>query len=417
MGKSKVFLRSVHTLRAVGIVCEYNPFHRGHQYLIETCRDRLGSDAAVVCAMSGDFVQRGEAALFDKFTRAEAACRAGADLVLELPLPWCLSSAEGFASGAVAMLTALGCEYLAFGSESGDGETLRKLAAYLLSSDALTDIRRRMGADASLSFARARQISAQEALGDAALFLNSPNDILGVEYLKAIKISGADMKPLIVRREDGGHDSRGEGAFCSAMQLREMILGGTDPAPYIPAEAMAVYRSAMEAGKIRDDRLLETALLSRLYFVKPEAFDRLPDAGGGAGRRLFKALLNGGGTDQIIAAASSKRLTAARMRRMLYCAALGLCAEDTKGVPLCLRVLAADEKGRALLRERGADSPIPVLTRPAAVRALGGRAERIFTLGADAHNLYSLGQRSRAGMHPDADWRRNPTIVKNDEKT
>ena len=404
-------------MRAVGIVCEYNPFHRGHQYLIETCRDRLGSDAAVVCAMSGDFVQRGEAALFDKFTRAEAACRAGADLVLELPLPWCLSSAEGFASGAVAMLTALGCEYLAFGSESGDGETLRKLSAYLLSSDALTDICRRMGADASLSFARARQISAQEALGDAALFLNSPNDILGVEYLKAIKISGADMKPLIVRREGGGHDSRGEGAFCSAMQLREMILGGTDPAPYIPAEAMAVYRSAMEAGKIRDDRLLETALLSRLYFVKPEAFDRLPDAGGGAGRRLFKALLNGGGTDQIIAAASSKRLTAARMRRMLYCAALGLCAEDTKGVPLCLRVLAANEKGRTLLRERGADSPIPVLTRPAAVKALGGRAERIFTLGADAHNLYSLGQRSRAGMHPDADWRRNPTIVKNDEKT
>ena len=404
-------------MRAVGIVCEYNPFHRGHQYLIETCRDRLGSDAAVVCAMSGDFVQRGEAALFDKFTRAEAACRAGADLVLELPLPWCLSSAEGFASGAVAMLTALGCEYLAFGSESGDGEPLRKLAAYLHSSDALTDIRRRMGADASLSFARARQISAQEALGDAALFLNSPNDILGVEYLKAIKISGAGMKPLIVRREGGGHDSRGEGAFCSAMQLREMILGGTDPAPYIPAEAMAVYRSAMEAGKIRDDRLLETALLSRLYFVKPEAFDRLPDAGNGAGRRLFKALLNGGGTDQIIAAASSKRLTAARMRRMLYCAALGLCAEDTKGVPLCLRVLAANEKGRTLLRERGADSPIPVLTRPAAVRALGGRAERIFTLGADAHNLYSLGQRSRAGMHPDEDWRRNPTIVKNDEKT
>jgi predicted nucleotidyltransferase len=274
-----------------------------------------------------------------------------------------------------------------------------------------------MGADASLSFARARQISAQEALGDAALLLNSPNDILGVEYLKAIKISGAGMKPLIVRREGGGHDSRGEGAFCSAMQLRERIQAGKDPAAYIPAGAMAVYRSAMEAGKIRDDRLLETALLSRLYSVRPEAFDKLPDAGGGAGRRLYKAVLNGGGMDQIVAAAGSKRLTAARMRRMLLCAALGLCAEDTKGAPPCLRILAADEKGRALLRERGSDSPIPVLTRPAAVRALGGRAERIFTLGADAHNLYSLGQRSRAGMHPDADWRRNPTIVKNDEKT
>lgn len=404
-------------MRAVGIVCEYNPFHRGHQYLIEACRDRLGGDAAVVCAMSGDFVQRGEAALFDKFTRAWAACRAGADLVVELPLPWCLSSAEGFASGAVAMLAALGCDTLAFGSESGEGEALDRLAAYLVSSGAITDIRKRMDADASLSFARARQLSAQDALGDAALFLNSPNDILGVEYLKAIKTSGADMKPLVVRREGGGHDSRGEGAFCSAMQLRETIQAGKDPAAYIPACAMAVYRSAMEAGKIRDDRLLETALLSRLYSVRPEAFDKLPDAGGGAGRRLYKAVLNGGGMDQIVAAAGSKRLTAARMRRMLLCAALGLCAEDTKGAPPCLRILAADEKGRALLRERGADSPIPVLTRPAAVRALGGRAERIFALGADAHNLYSLGQMSWAGMHPDADWRRNPIIVKIDEKT
>ena len=367
--------------------------------------------------MSGDFVQRGEAALFDKFTRAGAACRAGANLVVELPLPWCLSSAEGFASGAVAMLAALGCDTLAFGSESGDGEALDRLAAYLVSSGAITDIRKRMDADASLSFARARQLSAQDALGDAALFLNNPNDILGVEYLKAIKTSGADMKPLVIRREGGGHDSRGEGAFCSAMQLRETIQAGKDPAAYIPACAMAVYRSAMEAGKIRDDRLLETALLSRLYSVRPEAFDKLPDAGGGAGRRLYKAVLNGGGMDQIVAAAGSKRLTAARMRRMLLCAALGLCAEDTKGAPPCLRILAADEKGRALLRERSADSPIPVLTRPAAVRALGGRAERIFTLGADAHNLYSLGQMSWAGMHPDADWRRNPIIVKNDEKT
>lgn len=411
MGKSKVFLRSVHTLLAVGIVCEYNPFHRGHQYLIEESRRRLGVDTAAVCAMSGDFVQRGEAAIFDKFTRAEAACRAGADLVVELPLPWCLSSAEGFASGAVAMLTALGCDTLAFGSESGDGASLEKLAAYLLSPDALTDIRRRMDEDASLSFARARQLSAQAALGDTALLLNRPNDILGVEYLKAIRKSGADGKPLIVRREGGGHDSRGEGAFRSAMQLREMIRAGEDPAPYIPAAAMAVYRSAADSGQIRDDRLLETALLSRLYAVKPGAFDALPDAGGGTGRRLYSAVRNGGGTEQIAAAASSKRFTNARMRRMLLCAALGVCAEDTKGVPPYIRVLAVNEKGRVLLRERGEQSTIPVLTKPAAARALGERAERIFTLGAGAHDLYRLGCASRAGIQPDADWRQNPAIV------
>lgn len=398
-------------MRAVGIVCEYNPFHRGHQYLIEACRLKFGADTAAVCAMSGDFVQRGEAALFDKFTRAEAACRTGADLVLELPLPWCLSSAEGFASGTVAMLTALGCDTLAFGSESGDAGALEKLAEYLLSPDALTEIRRRMDADASLSFARARQLSAQAALGDTAMLLNGPNDILGVEYLKAIRKSGADAKPLIVRREGGGHDSRGEGAFRSAMQLREMIRAGEDPAPYIPAAAMAVYRSAAEAGQVRDDRLLETALLSRLYSVKPEVFDAVPDAGGGAGRRLYSAVRNGGGMEQIAAAASSKHLTAARMRRMLLCAILGLRAEDAKGAPPYLRILAANEKGRVLLRERSADSPIPVLTKPAAARSLGGRAERIFTLGAGAHDLYRLGCVSRVGIRPDADWRQNPTVV------
>ena len=195
------------------------------------------------------------------------------------------------------------------------------------------------------------------------------------------------------------------------MQLREMIRAGEDPAPYIPAAAMAVYRSAADSGQIRDDRLLETALLSRLYAVKPGAFDALPDAGGGTGRRLYSAARNGGGTEQIAAAASSKRFTNARMRRMLLCAALGVCAEDTKGVPPYIRVLAVNEKGRALLRERGEKSAIPILKKPAAARALGERAERIFTLGAGAHDLYRLGCASRAGIQPDADWRRNPAIV------
>ena len=411
MGKSKAFLRSVRVLRAVGIVCEYNPFHRGHLYLLNACRRAVGEDAAVICAMSGDFVQRGEAAVFDKFIRAEAACRAGADLVVELPLPWCLSSAEGFASGAVAMLDNLGCDFLAFGSESGDGEALEKLAGFLSMPETVAEIRKRMDADASLSFARARQLTAAETLGDMAFLLENPNDILGVEYIKAVRKSGAGMQTLAIRRKGGGHDSRGEGMFCSAMQLREMFRGGKDPAPYIPRGAMAVYRRAIEAGELRDESRLETALLSRLYALTREIFDRLPDAGGGAGQRLYNALKQGGSLQQTATAASSKRFTLARMRRMLLCAALGVSKEDTEGIPPYIRVLAADERGRALLRERSADSSIPVLTKPAGVRTLGTRAEAVFTLGAGAHDLYRLGCAAQDCVKPDADWRGNPAIV------
>jgi len=112
----------------IGIVCEYNPFHNGHEYHIAMSKKKLGEDASIVCVMSGDFVQRGEAAMYSKYARAEAACRCGVDLVLELPLPWCLSSAEGFARGAVGLLGGLGAGYISFGSECGETEPLEEIA-------------------------------------------------------------------------------------------------------------------------------------------------------------------------------------------------------------------------------------------------------------------------------------------------
>ena len=128
-------------MAVIGIVCEYNPFHRGHELHIQKSRAALGEESAVLCVQSGDFVQRGEAAVYDKFARAEASCRCGADLVVELPLPWCLSSAEGFARGAVSLLGALGATHLSFGSETGELEALRALAGTLREPDFLLEVR------------------------------------------------------------------------------------------------------------------------------------------------------------------------------------------------------------------------------------------------------------------------------------
>ena len=136
----------------LGVVCEYNPFHQGHLYQLAESRRAAGEDSTIVCAMSGDFVQRGEAAICAKFARAEAAVACGADLVAELPLPWCLSSAEGFARGAVGLLNALGAERLCFGSETGELAPLEELARLLQEPDFLEAVKNppRRGWDALL---------------------------------------------------------------------------------------------------------------------------------------------------------------------------------------------------------------------------------------------------------------------------
>ena len=149
-----------------GIVCEYNPFHKGHLFQLEESKRRLGEETVTVGVMSGDYVQRGEAAIFSKFARAEAACRCGVDLVVELPLPWALSSAEGFAAGAVAILDSLGCTHLSFGSESGELEGLETLAECLLNPLTLEAVKKRMAAEPNLSFAAARQLVLEEKVGE-----------------------------------------------------------------------------------------------------------------------------------------------------------------------------------------------------------------------------------------------------------
>ena len=171
-------------MRTIGIIAEYNPFHSGHRHHIQAVRQAFGADCAVVCAMSGNWVQRGEAALADKWTRTALALRQGVDLVVELPTPWAVSSAEPFARGGVGLLTATGVvDTLSFGSEAGALPPLQA-AADCLASPAWQEVLRQ-GLAEGLSFPVARQQAATALLGDAARCLQGPNNNLGVEYLLA----------------------------------------------------------------------------------------------------------------------------------------------------------------------------------------------------------------------------------------
>lgn len=395
-----------------GIVCEYNPFHKGHLYQLEESRRQLGGDTVTVGVMSGDFVQRGEAALFSKFARAEAACRCGVDLVVELPLPWALSSAEGFAAGAVAILSALGCTHLSFGSESGELEVLEALAECLINPLTLEAVKQRMTASPNLSFASARQLVLEERLGETAKLIEKPNNILAVEYLKAIYQSNSPMTPLTIKRSGSGHDETGEGELRSASELRQMLRRGEDVSAHIPAAAMAVFRREMEQGRaLLNQKDLELAVLSRLRMLDEKAFLGLPDAGDGVGRRLCKAAKEEPTLDFILAAAKTKRVALSRLRRMCMAAALGVDAAMTAGEPPYIRVLAVNEKGRAYLRQTAGKTTIPVVTKPAAVKDLGVSVSAMFAVGASAHDLFCLPFLSIADRKGGADWRTGPQIV------
>ena len=249
-------------MATAGIVAEYNPFHWGHAWHIARTRRTLGADTAVVCVMSGHWVQRGECALTDKWSRAALALSGGADLVLELPTPWAMASAEAFARGAVGLLAATGVvDVLSFGSETGELAPLRAAAAALDGPD--YPERLRAGLTRGLSFPAARQA----AVG--ADCLASPNDNLGVEYLRALP---PGMEALTIPRRGAAHDGPAAGGFASASELRALLRAGraAEADPYLPAPW---------SGETASMAHIDRAVLARLRTMDEADWAALPDGG------------------------------------------------------------------------------------------------------------------------------------------
>lgn len=321
-----------------GIICEYNPLHLGHQKQIDHLRS-LGH--RVVCLMSGNFVQRGHPAIVDKMTRAKAAVECGADLVLELPVTAALSSAEGFAAGGVAILSRL-CDSLCFGAETATADGLMVTAKALLAPEFFPALRQQL--DKGLSFPTARQAALAEMGLDAGL-LESPNNILAVEYCKAILAQKADLEILPILRRGDYHDTAADPDNPSATAVRQLMVAKEDFARFLPEKAQPVVANAafhtLQAG--------EKAILYRLRTMSDAEFEALPYGSEGLWRKLMHASRSEITLDEIIAATKSKRYTRTRIDRMVMCAFLGITAEDMiSPVPYC-RVLAFNDRGRTIL--------------------------------------------------------------------
>lgn len=373
-------------MSAVGIIAEYNPFHRGHAYHIAETRRQLGEDRAVVCVMSGSWVQRGECALTDKWTRSALALRGGADLVLELPLPWAISSAEGFARGAVAVLKATGVvEALSFGSESGRLGDLCRIAGVVETEEFKDALRTEL--EKGISFAEARQRAAVVVMGKGAKLLQGPNDSLGVEYIRA---AGKDLAVAAIPRRGAGHNGKTpEEGYASASYLRESLLRGEDASPYLEDGASKLLQKAGLAGM----KHIERAMLARLRQTGEEDFAALPDSGVASGlpARLVRAAEKAESLEEFYALAKTRCYTHARIRRLALWAFLGLKASHrTAEGPAYLRVLGMNDRGKRLLREMKTSARLPVLTKPAHIRELGEDAKALFTLECRGTDLFGL---------------------------
>ena len=324
----------------IGIICEYNPLHTGHKKQIDLLRNE---DSAVVCLMSGNYVQRGVPAIIDKSIRAEAAIRCGADLVLELPAVYALSSAEGFAAGGVKILSRI-CDKLCFGAETADKDALMSTAKALLSEEFPPLLRSHL--EQGKSFPAARQAALEEMGLDGAL-LESPNNILAVEYCKAILTQKSNMEPLPIHRGGDYHDTQAQLENPSATAIRGLMMEHRYWKSYVPGEAVELF----ERASLHHISAGERAILARLRTMSDEAFEALPYGSEGLWRKFMHACRSCATLDEIIEATKSKRYTRTRIDRMIMCACLGLTAEDLAAPVPYVRVLALNDRGRTILKK------------------------------------------------------------------
>ena len=372
--------------KVCAVICELNPLHAGHQALFAHAKK---GGRALVCVLSGNFVQRGGPALLDKWARTKLALQSGADLVLELPLPWAMAGAQRFAAGGVALVRALGCvDTLAFGSEEPDTAPLWRLAE-VLSSPAFSQALARV--DTALPFAQRRQRAVGRLLGEkTAALLERPNCIVGVEYLMAIQAQGCGLRAEAFPRLGAGHDvPEAQGPILSASQARELLARGEPAAGRLPAVTEEVWRQETALG--RAPALLsrlEMAVLCKLRTMGPQDFAALPDVSEGLEYRLYQAARQAGSLEELYMRVKSKRYPLARARRLVLAAFLGVKEEGLPKLPPYLRVLGMTEVGQRVLRQ--ASPTLPLASRPGDFQKLGGPALELFQLEARAGDLYGL---------------------------
>ena len=356
-------------MKITAVICEFNPFHNGHKYILEKAREEAGEDGAVFAIMSGAFVQRGEGAIYPFHIRARAALLCGADAVLELPYPWSCSGARDFAFGAVSLAKGIGAEKIVFGSESGDTELLKRAAKNLSSDKFENALSERVLSDKSARYAEVREALYAEMYGEPLPI--SAIDTLGIEYIRSIGDGG--ITPVAYKRIQNS----------SASDIREDIY--SDDAPFEKENMPDAVKSIFVHAKPFNRDAFSLAAISylRLASINKKDLYGMPD---GLLERIISASKIERELDGVIEKSKTKKYTNAAIRRAIIYALLSTTVQSVKSKPLFTRLIAANEKGREAL----SSVCFPIITRSSDIKNLSSDAREQLEIIKKADLLYSL---------------------------
>lgn len=375
-----------------GIVAEYNPFHNGHRYQLQKSVES-GELTHTVAVMSSNYVQRGEAAIISKWARAEMAVKNGIDLVIELPTLWSTSYAQRFAEGAVSLLDALGCvDTLSFGSEIGNIDELIACQKAINSEEVSERLKENL--DLGLGFATARAEAMRTVCGNRFFdILDGANNTLGIEYLNALDRLGSDITPMTIKRKGAAHDSimRNDN-FASASEIRRMIReNNKDWEIYVPQSVADIYnREAKEEKAPCLNEKLEFSILCCMRQLSAEDIGLSPDVSEGIEYRIHEAALKARTLDELYSLAKTKRYSHARIRRIVLHAFMGFVADDYKGNPPYIHVLAMNDKGKEILKEAKEKAKLPIVTKASDFDSLDEYGRHVFALEDMCTDVFSL---------------------------
>lgn len=372
-------------MKICAVICEYNPFHFGHAYLISEMKKR----GAVIAVMSGSFTQRGAPAVISKYERARAAVLGGADLVLELPFPYSVSCSERFAAAGVDIVSALGyVDALCFGSETGDIGLLQSAAARIASPAFSAALERRLSEGHNISYRSAFSEVYERIYGDC--LFNGSNDILALSYLLRLNQTASSVRPVAVRRVGESYEGRGDGV-PSASSVRKMINDGDYDAV---SRSVPTFMSEILCHDAANGRSAAGEKLFPIFagFVRSgrgQNFDDVPDMTAELAARLYTAALHARDGEELLSMTETKRYSRSRIRRCILYTLLGIRKEDLAGV-CYTTVLAANETGRQILSSIRRSARIPVITKPADYRRYGETVRHAFELSARADSIWEL---------------------------
>lgn len=376
-----------------GVIAEFNPFHNGHKYLFDTLKKH--PDDTVTAVMSESFVQRGDCAAVSAAARAECALRGGADLVLSLPLRFALSGAQSFARGGVGVLTALGIiDCLGFGSECGSAPELIACSKALGNKKVRDEVYRLTGEGSSYPSAQAAALKAFYGERFDKL-ISSPNDILALEYIRALKAASGSIKQICaVRRCGAPHDSgEDENGFASASFIRQCMKTGTDYSEYVPESTYRILvRESAEGRAPADMGRLEEALLYKFRTSEPGQLLSVEGIDIGLANRICDAARRASSLAELYDTVKTKCYTHSGIRRVCLRAFLGMSGEmfSTQKPPEYIRVLGFNKNGEALLSAAKRRASLPIVTKVSEIKKLGAGAQAEFDAECTARDIFSL---------------------------